>query len=310
MNFVNGAAFDKENWVFWTAGNSILHNPIVTEPEYTEDYAKVTLAVGIDFDADMYGLATGDFNRSFDPGITKAASSTLSLVYSGTLHPGAGESFELPVRMVNEATIGAVSLVFSFPEEMVEITDIRINENSGNLKWAVKGGELRISWHSPVPLELSAGDELLTLMMKSTPAFTSGNTIRLELASDPLNELADAMYDVIGDAIISVESIAAATLGIGEDADDAAVGFSCYPNPSHDFTLFRYSLPYEGIVKLEISNLTGGLVESPVNGLQEAGDHLVKLNTSGLPNGIYTATLRLKSKDNASVRTIKLIINK
>jgi hypothetical protein len=310
MNFVNGAAFDKAGWTFWREGQSILHNPIVGEPEYTEYYPKVTLAVGSDFDADMIGLITGDFNRSFNPTITKSASSTLSLVYSGTRQLPAGTSVELPVVMVNESTIGALSLVFRFPVELVEITDVTVNNNAGSLKWAVKNDELRISWHSPEPMELASADELLTLWLKTTPAFTPGNTIRFELASDPLNELADEMYNVIGEAIISIESVAATPLSIGDDPGDGIVGLSCYPNPSHDFTLIRYSLPYEGFVKLEVANLTGHLVEIPVNERQEAGDHLVRLNATCLPNGIYTATLRLKSKDNASIMTIKLIINK
>jgi hypothetical protein len=177
------------------------------------------------------------------------------------------------------------------------------------MKWAVNGDELRISWHSPEPLELAASDVLVTLKMKTTSAFTSGNSIRLELAPNPLNELADEMYDVIGDAVISIESVEAAALGIDDNTGQEFVGFSCYPNPSSNYTLFRYLLPYEGNVKLEVTNLLGYRVETLVNGPQEAGDHIFRFNTFGLPDGVYTATLRLKSVDNESIRTIKLIIN-
>jgi hypothetical protein len=307
--FVNGTPFDCDDWTFWRSGTAILHNPLIAEPEYTEYYPKVTLAVGSDFDADMYGLVSGDFNRSFNPTLTKAASSTLSLVYSGNRQIGAGQEFDLPVKMVNGSMVGAVSLILDYPGEMAEIEDVIMSGSGGSLKWAAKDGELRISWHSPSPMNLASSDDMLTIRMKTTTGFTSGNSIRLNLASDPLNELADETFNVIGDAIISVETIESNALGIIENNAAGDVGFSCRPNPARDYTLFVYSLPFEGQVTLEITNLLGYKLVMPVNEIQDAGDHYFKFDTYTLPNGVYTATLRVKSKENEAVRTIKLIKN-
>jgi hypothetical protein len=308
QNFVSGTPFDKAPWTFWRAGFSILHNPLPAEPEYTEYYPKVTLAVGSDIDADMYGLATGDFNRSFNPALTKSASTTLALVYSGTREMGVNHVFDLPVRMVTDATVGAISLVLDFPLEFIEVQDITMSAETGMLRWAVKGNELRISWHSPVPLELATDDVLLTLRLKTTAGFTSGNSAKITLASNPLNELADEMYDVIGDAVISIESANAAPLGVNELNNPGAIGLSCYPNPSHDFTVIAYNLTYEGHVTLEINSLQGYQIETLVNEMQDAGDHICKFDTNKLPAGLYTATLRLRSDKNESAKTIKLVI--
>jgi hypothetical protein len=309
-NFVNGTDFEAPDWTYWRAGFAILHNPLVAEPEYTEYFPKVTLAVGSDINANMYGLATGDFNRSFNPSLTKAASSTLLLVYDGNRQVGAGQEFDLPVRIVNEAMVGAVSLVLDFPSDLVEVKDVIVDGNTGSLQWAAKGNELRISWLSPEPLVLAASDELVVIRMKTKPGFTSGKSIRVSLASTPQNELTDELYNVISDALISVETIDASALGTGEPDLASTIGFTCYPNPSRNFTLFSYSLPYEGFVKLEITNLMGYQIETLVNESQDTGDHYYKFDTYSLPNGIYTATLKLKSKDNQSVMSIKLINNK
>jgi hypothetical protein len=212
--------------------------------------------------------------------------------------------------MVNEASVGPVSLVLNFPAELAELQDVIMCTGEGNLQWAVKGDEIRISWHSPDPLNLASSDRLLILQMKTTASFTIGNSIRIALASTPLNELADEMFNVIGDVILSAESIDASAVGIAEQNITGAIGLSCYPNPTHDFTLFTYSLAYEGRVTLEINNLLGYQLAMPVNEAQESGDHICKFDTYGLPSGIYTATLRLRSGKNESVKTVKLIINK
>jgi hypothetical protein len=210
--------------------------------------------------------------------------------------------------MVNETLVGAVSLVINFPADMVEISGIKIDNNPGNLRWAAKGNELRISWHSPDPLDLASSDPLLILQMKTKADFTPGNNIRLELAPDPLNELADELYNVIGDAMISVESVDAAPLGINEPWTPDPLLLTCYPNPSRGFTVIAYTLPYDGQVTLVINNMLGSQAACPVNEIQSSGDHMLRFNTNNLPEGVYTVTLRLRSQLDDTIKTIKLII--
>ena len=308
-NFINGTSFDTEAWTFWKTGSTILHNPLLTEPEYTEYYPKITLSAGSDAVANMYGLASGDFNRSFNPNLTKAASATLGLIWSGTLQANAGQEIDLPVRMVNAATIGAISLIFNIPADLVDVQHVMINGEGGQLAWAVKGDELRIGWLSPVPLNLSETDALLTIRLKTTQNFTPGQSIRISLAADPLNELADEMYNVIGKAQISIETIDASPTGIS-DRDDLAISFTCYPNPSRNFAIFSFSLPKEGTVTLDIVNLFGSKVSDVIDEVMVPGNYTVKFDTYNLPNGVYSASLKFKTRENELIRTNKLIINR
>ncbi len=61
-----------------------------------------------------------------------------------------------------------------------------MNNAGGQLDWAVNGDELRIGWNTQNPIYLSASAELVTLKLRTTGKFIQGETIRLTLASDPL----------------------------------------------------------------------------------------------------------------------------
>jgi hypothetical protein len=258
----------------------------------------------------MHGLCAGDFNMSFDPTLLKAASSTLDLIYAGNRQISNNEEFDLPVSMVNGSQVGAVSLILNFPSELVEVQDVLMNGAGGQLDWAVKGNELRIGWNSSVPVNLSAAAELVTLRLKTTAAFTIGNEIRITLASNPLNELANEMYDVIGNAVLSIDVVDATALGIPDQPVAKPIALSCYPNPFSNFTMITYTLPFEGKVVLEINNLFGSKVTTLVSETQTQGDHKVKFDTNGLATGVYTATLKVVSANDEVSRTIKLINNK
>ena len=300
-HFVNGTAFDN-TWTFWTKG------PQINNTTSTLYYPSVTLTTAGDLTADMYGLCTGDFNRSFNPNAMKSASQTLDLIYSGERQVGSNQDFVLPLRIINPSTVGAVSLVLNFPADLMEVTDVLMNGIGGQLDWAVKGNELRIGWNSLDPLRFETADTLLTLKLKTTGAFTKGQSIRFALAPDPLNELADGSYAVISDAVLSAEVIDAAAVGVEEQTGGQKLALSNHPNPFNSYTIFEYTLPEDGMVTLMIRDPLGVTVKTPVNEKQPKGDHFLRFDTGSLPPGVYTGTLLLRSDRDEMLRTIKLVI--
>jgi hypothetical protein len=62
--------------------------------------------------------------------------------------------------------------------------------------------------------------------------------------------------------------------------------FQCYPNPFNSTTNINYSIPKDGIVKLEICNILGETINTLVNAYKVAGNYSVKFETN-LPSGIY-----------------------
>jgi hypothetical protein len=79
-----------------------------------------------------------------------------------------------------------------------------------------------------------------------------------------------------------------------------------YPNPFNPTTLIQYTLPNEGIVTLTIYDVLGREVRILINGYQEAGNHSIYFDASGLESGIYF--YRLEAGHNfTSVRKMVLL---
>ena len=61
---------------------------------------------------------------------------------------------------------------------------------------------------------------------------------------------------------------------------------------------------------LEIRNALGVVVDVLVNEMQAAGRHTLKFEANILPQGVYTASIRLTGKNDDLFRTIKMVLNK
>jgi hypothetical protein len=301
QNFVNGTGFDKGNWVFWRSGETISAN---TNPP--ESYPQVSLGTS-NITANLYGLCAGDFNRSFIPGAKKSQSASLSLMHSDVIMAGKNEIIELPLTSIHSMTIGAISMILDFPDELAEIQDVLIPSGAGILEWAIRDNVLRIGWSSMNPLNLNAGDTLITLLLKTREHFSSGERIRINLSPDPLNELADGTYMVIPDAILAVYDIEYATTGENEPDQPINLSLHCYPNPYHSNATISYVLPAEGKVVLEIFNALGHRSASFVDEFQPEGRHVFFIQENDLAKGIYMARLMFSNKLKQHTSTIKFI---
>jgi hypothetical protein len=81
---------------------------------------------------------------------------------------------------------------------------------------------------------------------------------------------------------------------VWEEVDRAEVGLPTatalaqnYPNPFNAETNIGYVLAEAGNVNLSIYDISGRLVETLVDGYQEAGEHIVTWNGSDVSSGIY-----------------------
>ncbi len=68
-----------------------------------------------------------------------------------------------------------------------------------------------------------------------------------------------------------------------------------YPNPFNPSTTIRYSVPERGFVELSVFDALGNLVESLVQGEQDAGVYQVEFNAVNLASGIYFYNIRTKN---------------
>jgi hypothetical protein len=95
---------------------------------------------------------------------------------------------------------------------------------------------------------------------------------------------------------------------VAENKGDVPVGFSLrqnYPNPFNPSTTIRYGLPRACDVALTVFNALGEQVATLVQGEQDAGDHEVVFDASGLASGVYL--YRLQAGDFLQSRRILLL---
>jgi hypothetical protein len=71
-----------------------------------------------------------------------------------------------------------------------------------------------------------------------------------------------------------------------------------YPNPFTDQTMFRYSVPFDARVHLEMYDISGRLVSTIVNEYLTAGSYEKSFDGSALPRGIYLCRFNV----NGSIR--------
>lgn len=78
-----------------------------------------------------------------------------------------------------------------------------------------------------------------------------------------------------------------------------------YPNPFNPTTTIRYEIPHAAHVKLTVYSTLGEQVMLLVDQKQDAGDHTVKFDATGLPTGMYF--YRLQAGGNTLTKKLMLL---
>jgi len=222
-----------------------------------------------------------------------------------------GVEFELPITSGMNMEVGAVSLIIDLPTDKLEVAGVYLGTDpTSPMEYAVVGNELRIGWNALFPMSLNTGEALLTLKLRTIGSMAQGETIRLSLTADPLNELADGNYNTIPNALLFVDEIGGIATGVPDITFSNKLLLECYPNPFVDKTTFAYTLPKEGKVVLEMADMLGSKTDILLDALHAAGSHTFTVDMSSYSVGIYTATLRLHTGNDVISRTIKVIRRK
>ena len=308
-HFVYGTDFPRGVWTFAKQPDVSSLNPPVGP--------NTLIVTGADVVQNYYGLCVGDFNRSNNPPAGKVpyeGKSGLSLEYSGVQYVAPDTEFELPVYVTSAMQVGAISLILDYPADLalvegVYLTNGKSGSSNQDIPFNVNGNELRIGWTSINPLELSSSDQLITIKMKTLTTFVVGQSIKMMLVSNVLNELADGFATPVGNAVLNTNVIEASATGIN-DQSAGSLSLNNHPNPFTDYTVISYSLPTDGKVVAELHNLIGARVSTLVNEVQKQGKHDLRLEGAVLSPGIYTVTIQFTTGNTVEYRTIKIVRNR
>ncbi len=258
----------------------------------------VSLSAGESRILNLSGMCYGDVNVSYNPPSAKPEP-TLSLIREGTLNLNPSEVLPVPIRIREASEISAISLVLNFPSDMIEIVDVKGLSNGSDLVWNVIGNELRIAWCSLSINALANEDAILTLYIRiKNNNVSDSESIRFELnaessVSDPLAHTLENRTLLIPNILASAEQ-----LKLSQNV----------PNPFSEYTLIRYTLPQDGIVRLSVFNALGEEVAVLADGYQPSGAHQLKMLREDLVNGFYYYKLEFSSVKGNSQKIRQMII--
>jgi parallel beta-helix repeat protein len=296
----------RPNWTFWKSGETIAVNPA---PVSSMVYPAISVPFGsTPITQNFYGLVTGDFNMSFVPGSGKVESESLTLNYGNTIQVLADTEFELPLFSAMDMEVGAISLILNYPSDKVDVLGAYLTNDPDSPLWfTLFENELRIGWYSFSALHLFDGDALLTLQLRINSEAENGEAIYFSLAADPLNELADGSFNVIENAVLTIDVIEAMSTGINHALIHSDMSLVNNPNPFMGSTTFSYTLPADGKVTLEVYSSTGEKVVKLIDEFQATGAYSLMFNDNTLKPGVYAARLTLQTDRKVLVRTVTMI---
>ena len=294
----NMANFDREPWTFWRANEVIGENPGL--PGILE----ITIAGTSPISQNFYGLVTGDFNRGYNPGGSKTDGNVI-LKHGSTIEVNTDAVLELPVYAGNAMNIGSASLILNIPSDKIEVQGISLSHNPEvEVSYNVMGDELRIGWFTKEAISVEKDQSLFVLQLRLVNT-SIDDVIALNLVPHMDNELSDGAYSPIENAVLEVDVIKAGSIITPEAS---MLSISAQPNPFNERTMITYSLPYDGEVIIEVTNLLGERIATLVNESQKSdGRHTISLDGANLKPGVYFATLIFKTDEASEVKTIKLI---
>ena len=79
-----------------------------------------------------------------------------------------------------------------------------------------------------------------------------------------------------------------------------------FPNPFNPIATIRYQIPFDCMVKMQVHDILGRLVQTLIWSNQKAGKYAIDFNGAGLASGVYFCTLHAGS----FVQTIKMMLVK
>lgn len=233
--------------------------------------------------------------------------SALQLIVGNVINVYPEEVFELPLLAGCEMQVGAISLILDFPVQQFLIQEVYLqNDPQQPVEFAVVNDQLRIGWHSSTPLNLITGDVVLTIRAQNLSRIPDNEVLSFTLANSDLNEIANAQFEVIENAVLTIDSIAGNTVGV-DDLSVENLRVDAYPNPANHLVSIAYTIPSNSTVSVSISTANGTRMIVLNDKTLPKGTHFEQINIAQLPKGVYILNVKTTNGQTAGSTSIKLV---
>ena len=221
--------------------------------------------VSTDATYNFKALATGDVNGSYDGlGLTSNKAVNYSnLQKEGVVLANSSQEYELPIRVNDVLTLGAVTLDLSYNQNLIDVTGV--SSQLSGLDYNIVNGKILLAWSNTTPVSLQPNDVLLTVKVKAKDAITSSTDL---FSVSENSEFADETGKVVYFSSLKVSSI---------ETDARTYGINVYPNPFKNNVEIDYNLIETGKVTLALYNSVGQRINVLVDESKAAGNYKFKL---------------------------------
>lgn len=243
---------------------------------------------GADVTANFFGLCVGDVNGSNTPSPGKGAASLLTLETTGTLEAETGKEFTLPIRIVQHAQIGALSLVFRFPVEYLAVTDISMTGQT--LTSHVSGDQIRVAWSELDAVTMQQNDELLLIRFRLVKSPDKEESLWLSLGNE--SELADGWGIPFACTLSAPAIVPAKPYGI-YDSGNPMLNLMIFPNPANEKLTVVFDMQSEERVQIALVDQTGRLVSQLLDARIPSGNFRKTFELRDLAPGVYTVQIEV-----------------
>ncbi|NVO21555.1 MAG: alpha/beta fold hydrolase [Bacteroidetes bacterium] len=262
------------------------------------------LVSGSDVTQNFYGLCVGDVNGSNVPGPGAKSTESLELNYNGTILPSPGQEFEIQLTTEDDLSVSAVSLLLSYPDDLISINSLSMKE--GSPVYTLSDGQIRLAWSEINPMKVAKGEPLLTMKARVNENFKPGDVIRFGLGSE--SELADESAEVISGAGLKMPEIGAVT----SIKDPGQACFICsvkvQPNPAKGTLNLEFDLTKSSDISISLYDLMGIEVKRLKTSPEKAGKIRKQLDVSGFANGTYFLKIHASGPNQGNPNIVKIII--
>lgn len=237
-------------------------------------------------------LCFGDVDGSYIPALR--AEPRISITPGQTQKIHQGEVFELPLISTQELTAGAISLVMTYPENLLHIEDVRLKNpaHAQNLMFTAEKGVLRVAWYSPAGLQIDFRDPLLILKIRASEKPLIG---KLDFIVEGMSEVADPKGILFENVRLEAPELISS-----ESADELTLAQN-YPNPFRSSTEISYYLPEAGKVSLRVFNPLGQQIATLTDEIQQSGYYVREFNEPQAEAGVYAIQLTFENQGTKKV---------
>jgi len=250
---------------------------------------------------DFWGLCVGDVNLSYNPGQGQKSqtSGKVGLTTDSIHKMKETEYFELPIKVSENISVSAISLVLKFPKNLVQISDVKLKHITNGsspqeeeIVYNINETGLRIGWVARnVALNFNANDEILVIKLTTKSCFNNGDIINFVMDKEPLCELADEYGNPITKTELKITSIEYDNSKRAINVNNLKENFDNFmqisPNPAKEVLNIEYKTSDKGKVNIVIYNVFGEKVKEVFSELQQKGSYNFNLNTENMPVGVY-----------------------